>query len=437
MHGSKGNVEVKNKDVFVEDLDSQSEISDATEILNVESLWDSLVEIVNQRRRELFVWMIVALVVSSAAAFLIPKRYKSTTRIMPPDGPNPAAMLAAVAGKIPAGLSELAGGALGMKNTGPLYVDLLQSRTVLDHQIDKFDLRKVYLIKNYYSTRKKLSGRTEIVEDRKSGIITITVTDTDPDRARQLADGYVHELDQLLASVSTSSARRERVFIEQRLSSAKSDLEAAEIEFSKFASKNSTLDIKEQTKAMVTAGAQLQGQIVVAQSELEGLQQTYTDDNIRVRAVKARLASLRREMAKIGGTGQETSVSLAPGDLSPPVRQLPILGVQWADLYRHTKIQETIFELLTQQYELAKIQEAKEIPTVRVIDPADYPERKAWPPRLLIIVGFPMFVLALAIAFLKLKKDWGDLGVDHPQKLRLAKFVSIFHRDNSQRPATN
>jgi capsule polysaccharide export protein KpsE/RkpR len=365
-------------------------------------------------------------------AFLIPKRYKSTTRIMPPDGPNPAAMLAAVSGKLPPGLSELAGGALGMKNTGPLYVDLLQSRTVLDHQIDKFDLRKVYWRKNYFQARKLLVDRTEISEDRKSGVISISVIDADPVRAKELANGYVHELDQLLASVSTSSARRERVFIEQRLQTAKSDLESAEVEFSKFASKNSTFDIKEQTKAMVSAGAELQGQIVVAQSELEGLKQTYTDDNIRVRSVKARIASLRREMAKLGGTGQETTVSLAPGDLSPPVRQLPILGVEWADLYRRAKIQETIFELLTQQYEMAKIQEAKEIPTVRVIDPADYPEKKSWPPRLLIILGLPIVLLIVAVLSLRLKEAWNALRVDDPRRIRLLKLRSLFRSDQLQ-----
>ena len=109
---------------------------------------------------------------------------------------------------------------------------------------------------------------------------------------------------------------------------------------------------------------------------------------------------------KIGGTSEETSVSLNPGDLSPSVRQLPLVGVQWADLYRRTKIQETVFELLTQQYELAKIGEAKEIPTVKVIDAADYPERKAWPPREMIITLGTLLALIGAIAWFKIKARW-------------------------------
>jgi capsule polysaccharide export protein KpsE/RkpR len=422
-------MDVKNNDIYLDDLDSQSGVAEMPERPGAQSFWDSALAIAVQHKRVLFRLVLVTFIISIVAAYLIPNQYESTIRIMPPEGPNPAAMLAAVAGKVPAGLGDLATGFLGTKNSGPLYAALLRSRTVLDHQIDQFDLRKVYWRKKYYRTRKKLADRTDVTEDKKSGVITITVSDTDRDRARALADNYVHELDKLLASVSTSSARRERMFIEQRLQSAKTELEAAEVEFGNFASKNSTLDIKEQTKAVVTAGAELQGQIIAAQSELEGLQQTYTDDNIRVRAVKARLASLRREMTKIGGTGLEgTTTSLGPGEISPPVRQLPLLGVKWADLYRSAKIQETVFELLTQQYELAKIQEAKEIPTVRVIDPADYPERKSWPPRGAIILGFPLLVLALAIGWFKVRQDWSALAEDHPRKARFVTFLSLFNK---------
>jgi capsule polysaccharide export protein KpsE/RkpR len=289
---------------------------------------------------------------------------------------------------------------------------------------------KVYWTKRRYKARKKLVDRTDIKEDRKSGVIDITVTDSDPARAKALANGYVNELNQLLANVSTSSARRERMFIEQRLSTAKTDLENAEWEFGRFASKNSTFDVKEQTKAMVGAGAQLEGQVIAAQSELEGLQQTYTDENVRVRAVKARIAALRRELARIGGNGDETKVSLAPGDLSPSVRQLPIVGVQWADLYRRSKIQETVFELLTQQYEIAKIEEAKEIPTVKVIDAAEYPERKAWPPREIIIPLGTLLALIGAIGWFKLKASWDVLPADNPRKARTIKFVRLFRDDS-------
>ncbi len=214
------------------------------------------------------------------------------------------------------------------------------------------------------------------------------MTDTDRRRARDMAQAYVDQLDQLVARVNTSSARREREFIEHRLVTVQQELDKAQIEFSEFASKNTTVDIKEQTRAMVEAGAKLQGQLIVAQSEVGSLEQIYTPENIRVRAAEARVAELERELKKMSGP------VLSAGDnqkdesaLYPPLRQLPILGVRWADLYRKVKIQETVFDLLTEQYETARIEEAKSIPIVSMIDPPGWPEKKSFPPRLLLILA--------------------------------------------------
>ncbi len=424
-------MELENGNLFLEDEEARNgQPHPGPEEEPTSSFVDVALDIATRHRRALIRIALIAAIASGTLAFLLPKQYDSTARIMPPEGPNPLAALAAVSGKVPAGLADLAGGMMGIKNTGPLWVNLLQSRTILDDQISNFNLLSVYKTKHLYRARKKLVSNTNITEDHKSGVITITVSDTDKARAQKLADGYVNELNQLLASVSTSAARRERIFIEQRLNTAKKDLETAEVEFSQYASKNSTFDLQEQTKAIVGAGAQLEGQIIAAQSELEGLQQTYTDENIRVRQVKARIASMKRELAKLGGTGEEPRGSMAPGDLSPPIRQLPLVGVQWADLYRRTKIQETVFELLTQQYELAKIQEAKEVPTVKVIDPADFPEKKSWPPRgLFVLIGTILAIVAAGFWF-KIKEDWDALPPDNPTKVRAYKFHSLLRNNH-------
>jgi uncharacterized protein involved in exopolysaccharide biosynthesis len=425
-------------DIFLEEAESRNGHSAPTsEAGQKPPVIDVVLEIAAQHRRVLISIAGIALVVCTAVAFLIPPQYESTTMIMPPEGPNPAAMLAAITGKLPAGLADLAGGMIGVKNTGPLWMNLLTSRTILDDQIDRFNLMKVYGKKYRVTTRKKLLSRTDISEDHKSGVISITVSDTDRGRARDLANGYIDDLNKLLANVSTSAAHRERMFIEQRLGKAKNDLEAAELAFGQFASKNSTFDLHEQTRAMVGAGAQLEGQIIAAQSELEGLEQIYTNDNIRVRSVRARIASLQREMTKLGGSSGSTDQpdkTLAPGALSPPIRQLPIVGVQWTDLYRQAKIQETVYELLTQQYELAKIQEAKETPTVKVIDPANYPEKKSWPPRPWIISLGPLLCLAGAIVWFKFKQDWEALPAESSRKVRASKLVSLVRNNHIQNP---
>jgi capsule polysaccharide export protein KpsE/RkpR len=316
----------------------------------------------------------------------------------------------------------LAGNFLGSASKGALFVDLARSRTVEDRIIDRYDLQKVYRAGYKQDARSILERRTYVEEDRKSGVLTIGVTDVSRQRARDLTQAYVEELDRLVSQVSTSAARRERMFIEQRLVSVKSDLEDAEQQFSVFASQKGTPDIKEQAKAMVEAAAVLQGQFIAAQSELQGLEQIYTGNNVRVRSLKARVGELQSQLQKMGGTN--ASLTEAPSDsekIYPSIRELPLLGVQWADLYRRMRLQETVYELLNQQYELTRIQEAKEIPTIRVIDPANVPERKSWPPHLLIIFLLTSFSLVVTAGCIAGLAYWQKIDPHSPGKLLIKR----------------
>jgi len=371
-----------------------------------------------ERRRWLSRVAAWALVISAVIAFLIPNQYESSVSIMPPDSMNNAGtMLAALAGKANPEMAAMAGSLLGMKGSGALYVGLFRSRSVQDRVVDRLNLQKVYWSRYKQDARKKLDGRTDVSEDRKSSVITLAVVDRSPQRARDIAQVYVEELNHVVSQVSTSSARRERMFIEQRLTSVKSDLEDAEKQFSVFASKNSALDIKEQTKAMVGAAGELQGQLIASQSELQSLEQIYTDNNVRVRSLRARVDELKRQSEKLRGTDASlASDATQPDQMYPPIRKLPLLGVEWADLYRRMKIQETVYELLNQQYELARIQEAKEIPTVNVIDPANLPERKSWPPRLMIIVLLTVLSVAGAVVKIVGAERIQSLEPDDPRR---------------------
>ncbi len=343
-------------------------------------------------------------------AFFIPARYTSTIRLMPPDN-QAGSSLATVASSMGASRgAEIAGGLLGLKSTSDAFVGILTTRTVQNQIIEQFDLKRAYGVSHMQDARLILAGRTGIAVDRKSQIITIAVTDHDPKRAAAIGEAYIAELNRLVAELSTSSARRERVFLEERLKEVSQDLEAAEKEFSQFSSKNTAIDIKEQGKAMVEAAATLQGQYIAAQTELQGLKEIYTDNNVRVRSVKARIAELRRQLEKLGGKGEEASeASGKPADyLYPSVRQLPLLGVTYADLYRRIRVQEAVYEVLTQEYELAKVQEAKEIPIVKIVDPADIPEEKTFPPRRLIGTSTMFLALIGGIVFLIGSKRWKE-----------------------------
>jgi capsule polysaccharide export protein KpsE/RkpR len=365
---------------------------------------------------------IYALVASTIIAFLIPVRYQCVTRLMPPDGQSGAGLglLAAMAGRSASGigsgaLGSLAGDLLGVKSSGALFVGIVGSESVQDGLIYKFDLKKVYRDSKIEDARKDLAERTDVSEDRKSGIISIGVTDHDAKRAAAMAQTYVDELDRLVAQVSTSSARRERMFLEGRLQKVKADLDTASKNFSDFASKNTAIDIPAQGKAMVEAAATLQGELIAAQAQLSGLQQIYTNNNVRVRSAAARVDELKKKLNEIGGQGTQTDLE-KENSLYPSIRKLPLLGVTYADLYRETKIQETVYELLTQQYELAKVQEAKEIPTVKVLDPAIVPTKKSFPPRAAIIVLGTMLAITLTMTLIVGKTRWDSTDVNDPRK---------------------
>jgi uncharacterized protein involved in exopolysaccharide biosynthesis len=358
-------------------------------------------------------------------AFLIPARYTSTTRLMPPDNQSGSSlgMVATSMGATRGG--EIANGLLGLKSTSDVFVGILTTRTVQDQIIEQLNLKRVYGVQRMQDARAALASRTSISVDRKSQIITISTTDHDPKLAAAIGEAYIAELNRLVAELSTSSARRERIFLEERLKEVTQDLQAAEKEFSQFSSKNTAIDMKEQGKAMVEAAATLQGQYITAQTELEGLKQIYTDNNVRVRSVRARIAELKHQLEKLGGKGDETSNASgkAADYLYPSVRQLPLLGVTYADLYRRTRVQEAVYEVLTQEYELAKVQEAKEIPIVKVVDPADIPEEKTFPPRRLIGVSTMFLALSGGIVFLLGSRSWEEKD---PRDLSKAIAIEIW-----------
>jgi len=267
--------------------------------------------------------------------------------------------------------------------------------------------------------RKDLAEHTGISVDRKSQIITIIVTDHDPKRAAAMGQAYVEELNRLVAELSTSSARRERIFLEGRLQAVSKDLESAEKEFSQFASKNTAIDVKEQGKAMVEAAVTLKGQLIAAESELQGLKQIYADNNVRVRSVKARIDELKHQLEKLGGKGESmTEVSSQPNDsLYPSIRKLPLLGVMYADLYRRTMIQEAVLETLTKEYEMAKVQEAKEIPIVKVLDQPNIPGKKSFPPRLMIMLVGTVCTIVPASIWVLGKTAWDETDSNDSRKL--------------------
>ncbi len=355
-------------------------------------------------------------------ALLWPASYESQTQLMPPDQHGGAlSMLAAMTGgggSSPAGAGALGmlGDMVGMKTSGALFIKMLQSDTVQDDLINRFDLRRVYGLKTYQSTRSKLSSRTAISEDKKSGVISIIATDRDPNRAAALAQAYVDELNHMVVSLDTSAAHRERVFLEDRLKVVRQELDASSKAFSEFASKNTAIDIKEQGKAMVQSAAILQGQLIAAESELRGLEQIYAPNNVRVRSLQARVSELQRQLEKMGGSATDDSSGSTSDQMYPSIRQLPLLGVPYYNLFREFTISETVYQILTKQYEMSRIEEAKEVPSIKVIDVAQPPEKRSGPSRTLIVLAGLLLSTLGVCAWIVGQSRWQAVDESDPGK---------------------
>jgi uncharacterized protein involved in exopolysaccharide biosynthesis len=401
---------------------NQSVAEDATDSIEI-PLAELLVALW-QRRRWLAMVTGIGLILSVGYALLLPKQYTSTAQLMPPDQQalSSTSMLSALAGA-----GSIGSSLMSAKTPAETFIGILNSQTAQDDIIDRFDLRRVYHCKFYVDARKALAIRSTFEENKITGIISITVMDRDRYRARDIAEAYVEELDKLVNNLSTSSARREREFLEQRLKSVKTDLDASSVALSQFSSRNATINPQSQGQALITSASGLQGELITAQSELSGLKAMYSDDNVRVREARARIDELRSQLRKMGSIGGTADGADLKADQSyPSIRELPILGVTYSDLSRQLIMQENIYETLTRQYELAKVQEAKEIPVIKVLDEPEVAERKSSPHRSIIVIIGTLASAFAGIAWIVACKNWKVTDDSHPAKvfgIALARLI--------------
>jgi uncharacterized protein involved in exopolysaccharide biosynthesis len=372
------------------------------------------------------------IVLSVVYALLLHNIYTSTTSLVPPGNSSPySAMLSMLTGSSTA--ASLGSEALGVESPGELILSILASRTVQDAMIARFDLMHYYHAKVIENARKMLENHTKIDEDRKSGVITISVTDGNPQFACKVAQGYITELNRVMTENSTSAARRERLFLEGRLKEVKQDLDDSSKALSQFSAKNKALDPSAQAKSMVDAELRLETQLAEGRSQLAALRQTYSEDNYRVRAIEARNAELEQELKVMSGSskgaGSVASTSESP---YPSARELPGLGVTFYDLDRQVRVDEALWEALTKQYEMARVEEAKEIPTIQVLDTANVPNQKSAPRRSMIVIActFLSFILSCLVIFGL--RFWEELDEQSEPKKLFARILEKVKRSPGQ-----
>lgn len=359
------------------------------------SLLDLLIVLAKHKRIVLGV-PFVAGIVAAIVSLLMPNVYTGTTRILPPQQSASAAsaLLNQVGGALGGLLGGAGGSALGVRNPNDLYVGMLKSRTVADNLISRFELRKVYDEDRLSDTRKRLEKETTIAAG-KDGIITIEVEDRDPKRAAELANAYVEELMKLTQVLAVTEASQRRLFFERQLLQAKDSLTAAELAARQGLQKGGLAQVDAQGRSMIAVTARLRAEISVKEVQLGAMRTFAAEGNPELQRTQQELEALRRELSRVEGSSAVAGVGR--GDASGN-RGLDNLG-----LLRDVKYYEFLYELLAKQYELAKIDEAKDATVVQVMDKAIEPDRKSKPKRTLIVilVALTAWFFAIVSAFVQ------------------------------------
>ena len=361
------------------------------------------------RRRRLILGIVAAsAVVALVVSLLLPVYYKAETRILPPQekGSNLAAQLMGQAG----GLIALAGGAAGVKSQGELFVAMTKSRTVLDRMVDRFGLMKLYEKKYRQDARKKLLELLTVREDRKSGIISLTVEDRDPKRSADMANAFVEELKSLAGGLAISEAGQRRMFFEEQIRQTKESLARAEEEVKGFQQRTGAFQVDAQAKAIIEGIANLRARIAVKEVEAKVLRSFATTQNPDLQRTEEEVRALRIELEKVeSGKGRGFDPLMSS-------ERVPAIGMEYLRKLRQLKYNETLYELLVKQYELAKLDEARDAVVIQVIDRAVLPERKSRPQRALVVflATVTMFFLSGFIVLLleHLWKKSGKTSVD-------------------------
>lgn len=376
------------------------------------SLLDILIVLAKHKKLILGLPFLAALI-AAGVTLLMPNWYTATTKILPPQQSQSSA--AAMLGQLGA-LAGVAGGSLGIKNPNDTFVAMLKSRTIADAIIERFKLKELYDVKYLQDTRNTLSNNVSI-SSGKDGVITINVDDKEPTRAAEMANTYVDELEKLTLRLAVGEAGQRRLFFEKQLKQAKDDFTQAEIELTKFQKQKGIIDPTGQARLTISAAAALRAQITAKEVQLASLRSFATPENPDLLRAQEELASLRIEMAKIsrGGAGEI-------GDVLVSMGKAPEEGAQYLRRLRDMKYYETLYELLAKQYEIAKIDEAKDAALIQVLDRAVPPERKSRPKRTLMVLLTGLVVGIIAVLLVFIREAWSRAGSDPTMSTRLKEL---------------
>jgi uncharacterized protein involved in exopolysaccharide biosynthesis len=359
-------------------------------------------------KRKLLVFglpLVLAFVTGVYNYFIATKIYESTASILAPreSGGGGAGMAAALAAS---GAGQFIGGLIPTTGTSrDTFMAILKSQTMAGELLDRFKLQEYYGSKYRSAAIDALQSATQLSVSRE-GVISIKVEDKDPKLAADIANAYVAHLDRLFVKMGTSEGTKQRAFIADRMEKTEKGLRQAEEALRRFQERNKAVVLTEQSKGAIDVAAKVRAEIAAAEVQLESLRTYATENNPIVAQQRSRLQELKRQLGqmqygKLDLPGDAAARDLPRQEFHVPFPRVPELSMELVRLSRDVKVQEALFTLLTQQYEQAKIQEAKDAPTVQILDRAVPAERKAKPKTLqsMIVAGIVSLFIAILLAF--------------------------------------
>jgi tyrosine-protein kinase Etk/Wzc len=350
-----------------------------------------------------------ALVGSLALAFLLTPVYTARTTLLPPGTQQQSGSAAALAAL--GALGGLAGG-LGAKTPDELYVALLKSDSVYRELDQRYSLRARYEVKSFEALRKAMPQFVRVSSDKKAGVIVVEVDDEDPKFAAELANAHVVEVTKLLSRLAVSEAQLRRVFFEAQLQSTKENLIKAERDLQHVQEKSGVIVLDKQAEALIGGAAQLRAQIAEREVQLRVLRGSATEQNPDVQRLSSEVRALRGELARMessqGGTAGST--------VDIPVGKIPEAAIDYVRARRELKLQETILESMLRQYEIAKLDEAKEGPVLQQVDVAQPPDYKSKPSRALIVIASTFVALLFSSLWVLIRSYSALSRADDPQQ---------------------
>jgi tyrosine-protein kinase Etk/Wzc len=360
------------------------------------SVLDFLIVVARRRRFVLIATSIVA-IVSIIIALLLPVKYTATAVILPPQAASSGSTVMSQLGALGAA-GAMAGSSLGIKNPNDMYVSMFLSRTVEDAMIKRFDLQRQYHARLMSGARKAFEDRSNVQSGAKDNLITISVEDGDPHRAADMANAYVEEYRNFSATLALTEASQRRSFFEDQLQQAKNNLANAEEALKKTEQTSGLVQIDSQARALIESAASLRAEIAAKQVEIRGMRSFASDQNPNLQVAEQQLAGWQAQLASLGGSqsGSGDDMMLAKG-------QVPAASLDYMRKLRDVKYYNTIFDLLARQFEIAKIDEARQGSMVQVVDPALVPDQRSSPKRALIVIigtlaGFCFSILWVLLA---------------------------------------